>query len=264
MRLVINEKQEAIIRNELLKEAVGFGFSLETLKKIRSFKGKYEYCQRFLGRHVGKGTARVVFQYDDNMVLKLALNNKGLAQNEEEHYKLSDSFANVFPKLYDNLSDEEDYTFIMTEYVIPATNNDFEACFGVDFKTFCNVITTWESWKGNNLRRRYLSTVLSNEDMEAITQNDEWIDFKDYFMNYDIEGIGDLFRISSYGMTNRNGKPEIVILDAGLSNEIYNTYYQRKNSFESINLGKNTLSESIKIHKGEKRKKSNHASKMAG
>jgi hypothetical protein len=36
---------------------------------------------------------------------------------------------------------------------------------------------------------------------------------------------GDLTRISTYGMVKRNGTPEIVVIDSGLSEEILNTYY---------------------------------------
>lgn len=37
---------------------------------------------------------------------------------------------------------------------------------------------------------------------------------------------GDLIRIQNYGMVNRNNKPEIVLLDAGLTEQTYNEYYK--------------------------------------
>jgi len=37
---------------------------------------------------------------------------------------------------------------------------------------------------------------------------------------------GDLTRISSYGMVKRNGTPQIVLIDSGLNDDIYNTYYR--------------------------------------
>jgi hypothetical protein len=37
---------------------------------------------------------------------------------------------------------------------------------------------------------------------------------------------GDLMRLNSYGIVNRNGEDIIVIIDFGLTNDIYQTYYQ--------------------------------------
>ena len=55
-----------------------------------------------MGKPVGRGSSRVVFQYDDNIVIKLALNGKGIAQNEAEYDKLCDYSLDVFPKVYDD------------------------------------------------------------------------------------------------------------------------------------------------------------------
>lgn len=229
MKILINEKQIKLIKDEIIKEAVGFGFSIEYLKQLTSLKKRYDYCKQFLGNPIGRGSSRIVFQYDDNIVIKLALNKAGLAQNEEEYRYLDDNFINVFPKSYDYLSDLEGYKFIATEYVLPAKEEDFEHVFGFDFLTFCNIICTWESWKDSKFIIPLGKHKLKDEEMEYFTENIEDVrEFEDYFLNYNIEGIGDLLRLSSYGMTNRNGQPEIVILDNGLNNEIYNKFYKHK------------------------------------
>lgn len=41
------------------------GFSLEELKKVRTFKGRLEYVKSHLGNHVGKGSSRIVFPVDN-------------------------------------------------------------------------------------------------------------------------------------------------------------------------------------------------------
>lgn len=54
---------------------------------VESLYEMEEYCQRTLGRPVGKGSSRIVFALSSNKVLKLAQPNaheKGLAQNELE------------------------------------------------------------------------------------------------------------------------------------------------------------------------------------
>lgn len=84
MKIFINEKQEKILHKYFLKEAMSESFSFEELKAIKSFKGRYEYCLKTLGPTQGRGSSRVVFQLSDERVLKLALNEKGIAQNEVE------------------------------------------------------------------------------------------------------------------------------------------------------------------------------------
>ena len=251
MIIKINDRQEDIIKNEIIKEAVGFGFSIEYMKQIRSLKGRYEYCKKFLGNPIGRGSSRVVFQYDDHWVIKLALNSKGIGQNEVEYDKFSDWSVEVFPKVYEDFSDIENFKFITTEYVLPAKDEDFKHCLGVNFKTYCNVLCTWQRWK--NGKKWYIPfgcSELSADEIEKITTYGNWHDFEWYFQNYDIQGFDDLIRISSYGMTNRNGELEIVILDAGLNDEVWKKYYKR----ESKENNKEIIDESIKIHKGEKGK----------
>lgn len=89
---------------------------------------------------------------------------------------------------------------------------------------------------------------LSTEEIEEITSYGSWHDLEWYFQNYDIQGFGDLIRLSSYGMTNRNGEPEIVILDAGLNDEVWKKHYMRESKEQPIDEG-------IKIHKGERGKR---------
>ena len=230
MKIIINEKQEQILKNEILKEAIGFGFSIEYMRKLSSFKKRYEYCKQFLGNPIGRGTSRIIFQYNDQWVIKLALNRKGIAQNQEEYQFCNDFFVSVTPKVYDKLCDTDNFEFIVSEYVLPAKEEDFERCFGFDFYTFCRVLVT--VYNQRNQRRQipsYKYPPFSSEEMdELLYNNEEMNEYESYWSNYDLGGIGDLLRLSSYGITNRNGYLEIVILDAGLSEEIYNKYYRKK------------------------------------
>lgn len=44
--------------------------------------------------------------------------------------------------------------------------------------------------------------------------------------NYDLS-FGDFKKISSFGLVNRNGENKIVLIDYGLTDEVYNTHYRR-------------------------------------
>lgn len=46
----------------------------------------------------------------------------------------------------------------------------------------------------------------------------------DYYANFD-SSIADACRICNWGLTNRNGYPELVLLDTGLSKDNYRKYY---------------------------------------
>jgi hypothetical protein len=43
--------------------------------------------------------------------------------------------------------------------------------------------------------------------------------------NYEIP-VGDLIRTSSYGLVKRNGQDTIVLIDYGLNQENYDSYYK--------------------------------------
>jgi hypothetical protein len=46
--------------------------------------------------------------------------------------------------------------------------------------------------------------------------------------NFQVKAYGDLQRLSSYGVVRRNGQEEMVIVDFGLTEDVFNNYYRRK------------------------------------
>lgn len=95
-------------------------FSFEQLKSIPSFKGRLKYCIDTLGFRIGSGSSRTCFQLDDNRILKLAMNEKGIAQNSVEgqrDYYLEG--LGVRPEIY-NETDFDNNLWIVCEYVLPA------------------------------------------------------------------------------------------------------------------------------------------------
>ncbi|MBR6517575.1 MAG: hypothetical protein IKT40_12160 [Bacilli bacterium] len=223
MRIIINEAQEKLLKEHILNEAIGFGFSFGYLKTLNSFKKRLDYCKEYLGDPIGRGSSRICFQLDDDKILKFAYNNKGIAQNQEEFNFSQENFVDITPKVFPELSDTENFMFIVSEYVLPAKDNDFEVVCGVDFITFTHIIKTVESWYNTRNGRKYLS----DEDMEELcNSSDDIREFVDYVSNYQ-PIIGDMLNIRNYGMVSRNGQASIVLLDSGLSQEIWNEYYAK-------------------------------------
>lgn len=210
-----------------LCEAQDDTFSLEELSSIRSFRGRYNYCVQHLGNHIGKGSSRATFQLDDEKVLKLAINEKGIAQNSQEGQK--DYYLeqlDVVPQLFET---DENYGWIISEYVLPAKSQDFKVCLGVDEKTFYRfIITDWVERCGTSRDKQYQAhNMLSQEQYEELLDNENLIPWDDYIGNYR-PPFGDMISRRNYGMAMRNGYPTIVLLDSGLTDEIYNQYYRKR------------------------------------
>lgn len=223
MKILINEKQERLLHKCFLKEAMGENFSFEELKSIKSFKGRFDYCVRTLGPTQGRGSSRVVFQLSDDKVLKLALNQKGIAQNEAECDWGVQSY-DVVPEIF-NESDTDNYYFLVSEYVLPATEEDFEQIFDFDFTTFCQCLVAF--WKCYNPQGRCYISPMDNQSLEVLlNDSDDLNSFYNYMADYRVP-IGDVIRIQNYGMTNRSGQPQIVLLDSGLNDDVWNKHYKR-------------------------------------
>ena len=225
MKIIITEKQERTIKSLIVNEAMSDEFSFDTLKSLKTFRDRKKYCDKYLGFNVGSGSSRLVYQLDDEKVLKLAKNEKGVAQNEEEYSFGQDNFVDVTPHIFNEMCDLVNFTFIVSEYVLPAKEKDFMELYGIDFYTFISVINTVGVWYG---RKRHLSAqVLSDDEMEYLQdENPDVKEFVDYVSNYN-PPIGDMLRLANYGMVMREGSPQIVLLDSGLSDEIYNKYYKK-------------------------------------
>lgn len=205
---------------KLIKEAASDMFSLKELSNINSFKGRYNYCLEQLGPTQGRGSSRVVFQINDNKVLKLALNEKGIAQNQAEDDGYLQNIG-LSPKIFEN---DSDYKWLVSEYVLPAKKQDFKECIGIDFDEFCDFIRTCFRLRFNI--KTYGRTVDEYRYSELIENNETCNTFDDYIGNYN-PPMGDLLRIANYGMVKRDGYIDIVLLDSGLTHEIYDNYYKR-------------------------------------
>lgn len=249
----INESQK-----KRLFEAYSEGFSFENLSMIGrgQFAGEdntyaqYVYCEKYLGKPISDGSSRAVFQLDDNFVLKLADGYEGFKQNDNEIRVYQEVNSKLLARIvyYD-----EDYSFIVSEHVLPAAPEDFEKFLGLPY---------YEHYHQQSEKRR---------DFNSRHGGDKTIGFDKYFDNikprgitdisvYDIlcyiqgifkedfikrnkklvktwekiindswwfteirrlvneHKIYDLF-MNNFGVTYRNNEPVLVILDSGINDE---------------------------------------------
>lgn len=211
-----------------LNEAADSSFNLKELESLGSYTKRKNYCIQHLGKAIGSGSSRMVFQIDDERVLKLAKNEKGVHQNYNEYQSYGEKIG-VTPITYAIDSQNEGY-FIVSEFVLPAKQSDFKHCLGITFEEFCKFVTSsWVNHCGSTKNVQwYASYMLSKEQYVYYLENNEDLAAFDDYIGSTRAPIGDLKRIVNYGMTNRNGTPEIVLLDDGLSEEVWDLYYKRR------------------------------------
>ena len=214
--IIITPKQQ-----KMLTEAMDDTFSFDELSNLRSFNARYKYCMQHFGGNVGKGSSRAVFQIDDERVLKLAWNEKGVAQNSEEARAYGDD---IFPQVFD--SDINDL-WVVSEYVLPAEAQDFRKCFNMTFNDFISFIYACGAYRFNRPNLKYWAMPYEKW-IELLETNEDLCEFDDYIGNYGYIVVGDMTRMCNYGLTKRNGEPHIVLLDSGLTEDVWNNYYKRR------------------------------------
>lgn len=214
--VVITEEQA-----RMLKEATDGQFSTDELSKLQSFDEKVEYCRRHLGEEIGQGSSRIVFQIDDEKVLKLAFNEKGKAQNVEEYQPWKEKY-DFIPKIFD-----ADYTnddWIICEYVLPAEEKDFEHCLGITWSEFDDFVHTVFSQFSNF----YIGHDLDYDEVQQMTENSEMLSELYMYITDMCFLNGDIVKIENWGLAKRNGDAYLVFLDHGFSESVNRQFYMRK------------------------------------
>lgn len=224
MQIVLTEGQY-----KRLFEARMDGFRVDYLRSCNSYDERVKYCKKMLGFPIGKGSSRMVFQLDDETCLKLAINEKGIAQNLEEIKIARDNFISFIPKIY-NGSDEENGLWVITQYVLPAKKTDFKKVLGIDFGDIIDyVLNTDRRFNYGNSFLVKMADNMVHHLYAKYEENDEVIelfnDIHEIKANYD-QMVGDLSRINNWGMVRENGNTFMVMLDSGLSEEVYNQFYK--------------------------------------
>lgn len=224
MRINITENQY-----KKLTEAALPGFRLDVLRSSGSYQKRVNYCREMLGKPIGNGTSRTVFQIDDYSCLKLAKNNAGLAQNLREIEMGNEPYLSCFPKVL-NGTDERNGLWIVSEFVLPLLKKgaEFEEVLGIPFSEIDKFIFVVMSCGRRGYNERYEK--MKNDMYAKYESNDEVIqlfnDLYELYYSYD-HSIRDLRDYNNWGLTLRDGQPTFVILDAGLSDEVDRQYYSR-------------------------------------
>jgi hypothetical protein len=180
---------------------------LHEIENMETYKDRKECAEKNL-EHLSSGSSRIVYKSLDGTIIKLAKNDKGIAQNKAEaNPKMKSNFLNEIIDKADN------YSWIETHYLDKITPKDFEDMTGLDFDDFGKAIRYGlkDVADGSNEKPKHFEDVEKSEIYKEMKKIGEKFKLMP----------GDIARISSWG--TRNGKP--VLIDAGLTKEVYDKFY---------------------------------------
>lgn len=182
---------------------------LKNLESLESFSARKKYAAANL-KHLSSGSSRIVYLTPDKTILKLAKNEKGLAQNEaESNPKMKSKYLNPILKRAKNDA------WIEVPYLDKLTEKEFKKITTISFNDFSTSI------------RYGLKSVSGNSDKEkpdcfdVVSKHPLYIAMLEVGKKFKLMP-GDLSKISSWGTSK--GKP--ILIDAGLTQKVYEDFYE--------------------------------------
>lgn len=182
---------------------------LSNLEKLETYAARKKYAEKNL-KHLSSGSSRIVYLTPDKTVVKMAKNDKGIAQNEvEANPKMTSKFLNKI------ISYAKNHSWIETHYLEKISEKEFEEMTDLKFKDFDAALS---------YGLKNISSDKSGEkpdNFKEVSGSDIYKEIKRLGEKFKLLP-GDLGRISSWG--TKDGNP--VLIDAGLTREVYDDYYE--------------------------------------
>lgn len=244
--LLLRDLIQDILREDYYQPQFSFK-KLNSIKKTKGFteKDKFKFTAEYLEKFFpvfGKGSSRIVFKISSKKVIKLARSEKGIAQNHHELESfLSSKDSKLLAKVYDY---DPSYMWIVSELVRPIKDSaDFKSLTDMDFELFLKLFKTLrflkiKDWSQLELKLKTYQKFLDEYgprhltvDERFLLDNKELLESSEFFIRFYnlIQGSSfsfeDLTFLEQYGKT---AEGRLVVLDYGLSDEIYDRLYLNK------------------------------------
>jgi hypothetical protein len=207
------------MKNELVIKLVNSFYSLamskdmknvlKEIEKADTYKEKIKLAEKNF-KHVSSGSSRIVYKTKDNTIIKLAKNDKGIAQNKaESNPEMKSKYLNKILKHADN------YSWLETCYLDKIIEQDFEDMTKVNFKDFGAAIKYGlKEVSGNSSKSK-------PKNFDKVEKSDIYKEMLRIGKKFNLMP-GDLSRISSWG--TKDNKP--ILIDAGLTKKIFEKFYE--------------------------------------
>lgn len=181
---------------------------LKNLEELETYNARKEYAEKNL-KHLSSGSSRIVYLTPEKTVVKMAKNDKGVAQNEVEcNPKMKSKFLNEI------ISCAKDNSWLETHYLDKITAKEFEKMTGLEFEQF-----------GDAVRYGLKSADSKPKGFSDVEESDIYKEMKRIGEKFKLLP-GDIARISSWG--TKHGRP--ILIDAGLTEDVFDTFYDSTSS----------------------------------
>lgn len=199
--------------------------------ETNSYAGRMRYAKEHL-QGIGSGTGRIVYNIDNEKVLKLAKNAKGVAQNEAEagagYYRYT---QHIVTEVFDS---SDNYSWLISEMAKKVNEKRIKEL--TDIPNLNDLFYFLRNYEEQSKGRRKIFE--QDKELEEFFYENEFAqDLSNFIADYG-QNAGDMGRPSSYGEVLRDGQPAIVLTDYGLNDEVYDTHYspQRKEKYQMYEL----------------------------
>lgn len=207
---------------EIIQEDYPTSWNWDEFKSLKSFAERKRYCDKHL-KFLISGSGRLVYQVDSEKVLKLAKNKKGQAQCEVEINLGNDSYIDhIVAPIYEY---DESGLWVEMALALKLTKSNFKSIIGYSFDDFSTQIQYfyYNNIKAN--RYRTFKPVQDESVSEQIFDDEFYNSVCDLMGSYDMP-VGDLIRMSTYGVIKDGGEDRVALIDYGLTNKVYDSYYK--------------------------------------
>lgn len=174
---------------------------LDNIESIETYDARRRYAERNL-EHISSGSSRIVYKYD-KFAIKLAKNDKGVAQNRVESKVKGSKYVNEVIK------SSKDFSWIKSEFLEDLTEKEFEKLTNLNFKNY-----------GQALEAE-LDSESKPKDFKKISETSIFKEIKNICNKYDLLP-GDISRISSWKKKDKYP----VLVDLGFSEKVYEKFYE--------------------------------------
>jgi hypothetical protein len=189
---------------------------LQHLSSLKDFDERIEFAEKHCEKKLGEGSSRSAYLLNKDFILKLALSEKGIAQNKTE----AEVSKAGKPCINNVLVADSQFIWLIFRNSKKLTEERFEEIIGYPFKHVSDAL--YAKWNNESDKWK------AHKDYEEIVKLPFFICVSESIYANDLL-VGDLSKISSY--RERDG--QVIVADAGLSKEVFDDFYRSDSSSSS-------------------------------
>lgn len=195
-------------KEELPKDSKDLSVILKNIENLETYSARKKYAERNL-KHLSSGSSRIIYLTPQKTIIKLAKNDKGIAQNKaESNPAMKSKFINK------TIRKSKNFSWIETYYLDKINAKEFKKLTDLDFDDFGDSVRY-------GLRNNSGSKKEKPDNFEDVAKSEIYKEIVDIGKKFKLMG-GDIARESSWG--KKDGHP--VLIDAGLTKEIFEEFYE--------------------------------------